>query len=326
MAHFHLTLLLALVLSAVCAEGAPLVYKISAGWDRPKRLDLAEFQYAIQSRDYSSLDLKNSGRLNWIAVDQIYTSRDLHKQIFIKFGLELTDKTQEGVLIKGSSGILYHDRTRDGAPYAIFLQNINEVEARSLVESLPARKAKAVSLKQWLAPLPSAYAEKMARTDDKSTSSASGALVSAEALTTCTGMAWDGAKGAAIETWETAKQLVTDPWAYWESVKGKFAEFKELLANFNAEMAQLIESLSKIDRETALTVACTMAGQAAFAALLMAGAVGAVKGAANLTKMLLQLRAARNALEAIARLRAGGMADSQAVRQMVAGALSCAKS
>jgi hypothetical protein len=300
-------------------------YELLPDWEKPRRLDLLEMKFAMSSRGFYALDLKEAGRMKWIAVDQIYSSPDMREVIFLKMGLKPSDKTQMNQILRGQEGALYHSEARDGNSYALFFVNVPEKKMKEVIAALPKKTGSTARLFDLV--FPEAHADTIADPfGSPSPAEVSGlsSLVLAGGAATCAGQAVEGAKGAAMETWNAAKQLVTDPWGFWSSVKSKFSQFKDALANVNKEVDQLMNTLSTIDRDTALAVACSIAGQAAFAALLTAGGIGVAKGLATLTKILLQLRAFRAVLERVARLKAAGKASSRDVSALVGGVMSCA--
>jgi hypothetical protein len=309
----------------IWADG--LGYHAEPTFDKPTRIAILELTSAFSQQGLMALDNRKAGHLDWIAVDQIFVSKKMNQTVFVKMGLAPSEKNKFGQLLKIPAGTLYHARTVDGDAVAFLFDKFSDDEIKKIIEKLPLKKSSSLHGMFNLL-IPQADAESLgdsapAANEISMKNPLTAHLLIAMGAAACSYYSWRGAKEAAAGTWDSAKQLLQDPGAYWSSVKAKYSEFQELVSNVNTEMEEFVDAVSKIDKPTALQVACTIAGQTAFSELLSATGVGASKGVANLARILLQLKKARKLVEALAKARAATGKTTENIHALISGVMRC---
>lgn len=104
----------------------------------PASTDVSQ-KNALVSSLTSVLRARGLGPLGLVApfpVDEIFSSSDLTKSVFLKFGYSLSDSSLLNKVIEVDNGYLYHSKTKDGAPFALMVQGIGIGEVGILLNEL----------------------------------------------------------------------------------------------------------------------------------------------------------------------------------------------
>ena len=77
-----------------------------------------------------------SGVIQPFYVDEIYSTPDMNKSAFLKFGYDVSDKSLLNKVLQTSEGLLFHSHTKEGIPYALMFKGMELAGVNRIINSL----------------------------------------------------------------------------------------------------------------------------------------------------------------------------------------------
>jgi hypothetical protein len=330
---FRKLIILFLLVYSASTSAQSFEYVTDRNDKSPSLLALAEIQQVMEDSGFWPVDLRNTGRLDILGVDQIFINADLSSQVFVKQGLwPSLDKIPKE--IKLAEGWVSHFKSRDGVSYAVFFRNVNS-ETRYQIQKafirISSHQAKLNRFnllnsfflnKAWAAPAT------CQRGPDEimGLKSSLEQILSFQFLSTCVLTAVNAAGSTVSGPIEGFKKLLSNPENFWKQAGEEFENLKKFVLHLKSEFKMLGEAFRHLDPKTIGTIGCSIIGEAVASAMIGiatggVAALGTVKVFARISLLVSKLASNALLLSKLNSLHLRGVLRSE---NLINGVVSCA--
>lgn len=295
--------------------------RTTESFERPSLFDLADFQDALQTEGYWSVDVQNTGAAAVIGVDQIFTDSSLDETIYLKLGLQQFEPSSFNAV---ADGVAFQGRTSTGEPYVLFFENIPMARAKEIAKRIdnpqasrgrPSRMDVALRLMIPRAAAATTCAPGSLQRQVAGTLDDLDGILGFRALASCAMTVLKSAAQTVASPFESLYKLVNDPKKFWNDTKQEWRRLKGFVLNVRSELTSFFQTLGNLDADILREIACSTIGQVAASVgmtLLTAGAgAGAIaRTSAALTAMIAKLNRLKDVLQTMSRMKQLGRLPS----------------
>jgi len=281
------------------AQDLKFSYSVKPSNRSPFNLALYELSKKFEEQNFLRFSKSPKGELPFIHADEVLFSPVDKKLIFISTQIIAPTEKQFKILVDKDL-ILFHT---ESASIAFF--GFNTLQVKELTKNLFKEKEVTFNPFDFFISSASAQSEIDCREkakDDFGSIKAldqniSNSLIS-DKVRQCLVTAFEGMKNQMTSSYDFFMKLKDDPILLWQEIKKSFSELYKLATNFSAEVQSLFHSLTHLDINLKLDIACQASGELAAGAVTMLTGAGLAAGASKLlTTFLPKLTRLKRLLE-----------------------------
>lgn len=256
-------------------------------------LELYQLTRHFEDQDLSPLSSFSSGDIPYLHVDEVLTTSDDHGLVFIKMGLLAPTDLQNKIIELKNSNESFYVFHINNASVAFF--NLSEQKVKNLIKGLADKNivfsnfgeffiSKAQASDQVVCPVqlinnPYKNIEIVASKVENS--------FLYKRIGECAVTALKEARKNVEETAGFFKSLYNNPAEFWTTIKNGYLGLQSFAINFTTELQSLFQTISGLNMDEKIDIACTLAGQAGVGLAMSLTGAGIAMGGAKIIATLI---------------------------------------